>query len=810
MACSAGAEREGFLNQLLAPGPLMLGHQHLEGTRCLECHDAGKGLVDDKCLKCHTEIKKFVDGKKGFHGMAKQSCVSCHSDHKGRELDSTKVDQKSFDHKITGFDLDGKHAEIKCQECHLEKRTKMKVRKTDPHFLGASKSCNDCHKKDDPHAFVGKYAKELCSQCHNTKTWKSNIRFDHNKDTKYKLEEAHTKLKCLDCHQTDHKKMRYQWPNLEKSKCLSCHQDFHKDTLNAKWSTGSQCLNCHNQTQWKISQFDHEKVGFKLEGKHAEAKCLDCHKQNKSLIQDGKNHAQWRGLKDTCNSCHKDVHQYGNYVSKTLGALNRCQSCHNSSNWKTRDSFSHNRQTKFHIDGKHLDTKCEGCHIPAQFKFNSTHVLPEFQKEKKSVYHFDKLSSKTCNACHVNPHLGVFSDKRAKMACTECHVTDGWDVKKPDSSFDHANTRFPLRSAHAKLECKDCHLRDNKQVYKFPFKQQGGCVDCHKNVHIGQMSEKFSGRSCTDCHNEDKWELFKLPSLRFDHQMTRFSLTGKHQQTRCEECHKEVKPHYRQFTFEKVDKSFCVECHDNVHDNQFSRKFNNQACSECHDTTNFEKRLSFDHAKTGYTLRGKHFDLKCSECHVPQKELGVFKSGAKKSKFQFPHLDKKDCASCHKDPHKGQFSASCSQCHNEKSWSATVDFHRNFRLSGAHLTLTCNECHIDNRHLAGTSNNCLFCHKKDDVHSGTLPTCSNCHNQNFWDARSFQHSRTRFPLRGVHRTLDCLDCHNRGIYRGTPTDCFSCHQQDAMNATSMNHTPIGNFMDCTSCHKNHFSFGNPK
>lgn len=802
------AEREGLLNQLLAPGPLMEGHKHLEGSRCLDCHGAGKGIVDDKCLKCHVEIKKFRVSKTGFHGGQTKDCMSCHSDHKGRGNDTTLIDKEKFDHKATGFHLTGKHAEIKCQDCHTEKRTKMKVRKNDLHFLGASKSCNDCHKKEDPHFFVGQFAKKSCGDCHSVETWKKDTRFNHDIDTKFKLEEAHAKMKCNECHQLKNKTMKYAWPNLQQQKCLSCHEDFHKTRLSNKW-TGPKCLECHNQTKWKIEQFDHGKTNFKLEGKHAEAKCLDCHKQQGAYAIDGKNHANWRGLKQNCNSCHEDVHMYGSYVSKKFGALQRCQTCHGSKDWKTSSTFVHNRDTNFHIDGEHNQLKCEACHIPSKFKFTSQSMLKEVVTSTKSIYHYDRLASTTCNACHINPHLGVFSDKSAKMACTECHVTLGWTVNKSQRNFDHSKTRLPLSGGHAKLECKDCHVRDNKQIYKFALDKQGGCVDCHENIHINQMNRKFSSKACTDCHTDQSWKALDDANFKFDHQQTRFQLTGKHQETNCKECHKFAEPKRRQFMFNEAEKKFCVACHDNVHKNQFSREFQSKACSECHNTKDFTQRLEFDHSETDYPLRGKHKSLKCSECHVPQKELGAFESGHKKGKFKFPHLGRRDCKACHQDEHKGQFGNSCSQCHNESDWSATRDFHRNFRLSGTHLLLSCNECHGQNRHLAGTSQNCLFCHKKDDPHLGTLPNCGQCHNQNFWDARAFQHSRTRFPLRGVHRTLDCIECHNRGIYRGTPITCSACHLQDAMNA-SVDHKTFTNLNDCTSCHKNHFSFSNPK
>src|SRR5579872_385210 len=91
-------EDEGLLNRLLAPGPLISGHQDLEKNDCLKCHEAGKGISPDKCMECHKVIKDEVAVKKGYHGLTDKTCIDCHSDHKGRDYDSTIVNEKTFDH----------------------------------------------------------------------------------------------------------------------------------------------------------------------------------------------------------------------------------------------------------------------------------------------------------------------------------------------------------------------------------------------------------------------------------------------------------------------------------------------------------------------------------------------------------------------------------------------------------------------------------------------------------------------------------------------------------------------------------------
>ncbi|MDQ3234160.1 MAG: hypothetical protein M3Q07_20330, partial [Pseudobdellovibrionaceae bacterium] len=62
---------EGLLNQLLAPGPLLLGHDKLEHTHndCLKCHEPAGGIPNNNCLACHKEIRKDVDARQHYHGL---------------------------------------------------------------------------------------------------------------------------------------------------------------------------------------------------------------------------------------------------------------------------------------------------------------------------------------------------------------------------------------------------------------------------------------------------------------------------------------------------------------------------------------------------------------------------------------------------------------------------------------------------------------------------------------------------------------------------------------------------------------------
>ncbi|MEQ1876128.1 MAG: cytochrome c3 family protein, partial [Bdellovibrionia bacterium] len=769
----AAQESEGILNRLLAPGPLIEGHEDLEQTRCLECHDAGRGLSDTKCMICHKEIKTFVELKRGFHGLRKESCFQCHADHKGRTASTTVVDEKSFDHLTTGFSLEGKHSSLKCSECHTKKRTTKRLRKNETHFFGKQTSCVSCHKKDDVHFFKAPWKSKDCNACHGPTSWKKDISFDHEKDGKYRLLGKHDDIKCSKCHVPNPKtsQSKYKWPSLEANKCLSCHANFHKDNVSPKYRSG-RCDQCHSQSGWKIDDFDHSTVGYELRGKHAVIRCTECHKPRPGASTPSLKTFKWSGLNQNCTSCHKDYHAFGKHSSAQIKRPNDCMTCHNEKSWSDIHAFDHDVNTRYKIDGEHLKAKCNECHLPKKGSGGRS-------VQALGIYQWPNLLTKTCENCHKSPHTKVFSAEMQKKRCTECHSTTGWKAGADKKSFDHGKTRFLLTGAHLKLRCNECHVKQKAQVFKFSNVDLKFCIDCHSNVHKGQFSAKFASQSCAECHGTTRW----TERLPFDHSLTTFALKGEHEKLKCSECHKptnqpfggKIKTLKAKFLYPDLSAKDCQTCHADFHNKQLGNK-----CSACHNEKSW-RPSQFDHStQSQFVLRGKHEKLKCEECHKPVS--GQFVEW-KKKRFQVIGYKPvgQACIDCHRDPHKGKLGNRCQDCHGERDWRATRDFHKNFALTGVHYTLGCEECHKDKRKLVGMSGDCVVCHQKDDVHSGTLPKCGECHRQQFWENSSWKHSLAGFPLRGVHRTLECIECHNQGVYRGTPSACVSCHLQDALS-----------------------------
>jgi len=771
-------EEGGLMGRLLSPGKLTKSHAKIGD--CMSCHDASNAVPDNKCLSCHQPIQEQIQSRRGLHGRATQSCRECHSDHKGSDFTPFKLDAGDFNHgQQTGFHLEGKHGKVNCTACHDTKYGAKSAAAGKARYFGKLPACIGCHKGEDVHLFKGEMSKTDCNACHDVRSWKFNVTFDHERDGRFKLEGKHKDLKCAQCHTHDKGgwSAKYEWPNLKTNQCLSCHKDHHQDKPPHQ-SRGTNCAQCHNQQAWRTDKFNHEFSNFKLTGAHAGLKCVECHtaaaqKSKKGVVKPDR----FAGLKPACASCHKDVHQFGRMVVQGLGPLNQCNACHTDKAWEDVKNFDHGT-TRFKLDGQHAKVNCKQCHGPSE--------------KKAAVYKWPALGEKTCATCHATPHAREFSKELQSKRCTECHTTAGWQNMVPGKGIDHAQTRFPLTGAHAQVKCSDCHGTRPNQKFKFPSVNTKFCVDCHQDTHQGQFSRRLPSKDCASCHGTDTFK----STLPFDHSRTRFALAGPHKSLDCAKCHKPSGPGATtQFLMPKVTGETCVACHADTHAGQLGTK-----CMDCHKANTW-KPVEFDHGlASSFPLKGKHEAVACNKCH----KQGAFAVGGKRvSAVKYKSMDAQ-CVSCHKDNHRGNFGSKCAQCHTERAWNITRDFHKNFTLTGVHYSVQCSECHKDGRKLTGLSRDCAACHLKDDVHSGTLSNCQECHRQQYWEVSSFQHSMTLFPLRGAHRTLDCMACHRSGTYKGLSNQCSTCHLSDAQSNPT--HSPIGNFLNCTDCHKNQFTF----
>ncbi len=389
--------------------------KHID-VKCVKCHIDNKFKDTPKaCVSCHKK-----DDDKAHKGKLGEKCESCHGE---KDWKTTK-----FDHDKTKFPLLGKHEEVKCDKCHIDKK-----------YKDTPKLCNSCHKKDDDKAHKGKFGPK-CESCHNEKDWKQ-ITFDHDKTTKFPLLGKHRPpLKCTDCHKGDLYKDKLQVT------CISCHKK--ADDKAHKGKFGPKCESCHVEDDWKKIKFDHDKqTKYPLLGKHKKTKCTDCHKGD--LYKDK--------LKQDCLSCHEKDDKHKGQEGK------KCETCHVEDDWKKTDKFNHNRMSTFPLLGRHALVACKKCHLAPTFK------------DAKS----------DCWSCHEKDDEKVHK-RRLGTECQLCHSTRSWGAW----DFDHNKTRFKLDGAHKKTanKCYACHSKPmDKKVLT-----SSTCGSCHarEDVHNGNFGDR--------------------------------------------------------------------------------------------------------------------------------------------------------------------------------------------------------------------------------------------------------------------------------------------------------------------------------
>jgi hypothetical protein len=175
-------------------------------------------------------------------------------------------------------------------------------------------------------------------------------------------------------------------------------------------------------------------------------------------------------------------------------------------------------------------------------------------------------------------------------------------------------------------------------------------------------------------------------------------------------------------------------------------------------------------------------DRLCMDCHKPVGQDVRAKSGF------HGRLKPQACKSCHTD-HKGREAQLVVLDKTKFDHAAT-----NFDLRGGHTKLDCGKCHVPGKGYRIAARDCAACHRKDDVHKGSLGAkCADCHVESTWKEAKFDHSKTRFPLTGKHDAVKCAACHKDANYKETPQACLACHRKDDKHK--------GRFGEkCDSCH----------
>ncbi|MBK7143001.1 MAG: cytochrome C [bacterium] len=274
----------------------------------------------------------------------------------------------------------------------------------------------------------------------------------------------------------------------------------------------------------------------------------------------------------------------------------------------------------------------------------------------------------------------------------------------------------------------------------------------------------------------------------------------------------------------------CLACHGRIKDQRESGKglhsrSEYQDCQNCHvehqgrdfDLIHWKDgEKAFDHALTGFILKEKHAGLDCRKCHKPAFISGLALGENEQLDSSRTYLGlTTNCVSCHRDEHRGDLGANCTNCHTQTAWKPATGFDHSqskFPLTGKHMTVACLRCHrlMTDRPLAADFDylqykgvqfaNCVSCHT--DTHAGKLgDNCSSCHNTDGWhlvNTVNFDHSKTRYPLEGRHVAVACAKCHQAGNSKqGLKfSACRDCHS-DFHRGEFAKRASKGN---CEECH----------
>jgi hypothetical protein len=169
------------------------------------------------------------------------------------------------------------------------------------------------------------------------------------------------------------------------------------------------------------------------------------------------------------------------------------------------------------------------------------------------------------------------------------------------------------------------------------------CATCHAPGHA-TFTAGPAAMPCVSCHTP---KVATFAAATFDHQReATFPLERRHASQPCAACHPPgaANPDSR-----------CQSCHLDPHSGQLGT-----GCDDCHRPDRW-RVVRFDHDRTLFPLRGRHFVAPCLACHTNQRWVGV------------PY----HCWDCHAiDVRRAPASVpahtagltSCDDCHSLWSW----------------------------------------------------------------------------------------------------------------------------------------------
>ena len=341
---------------------LAAGHARVA---CGTCHDRGSDRPPSRgkeCVGCHRPVHEAKLGNR---------CEGCHESIRWLGL-PREIGLKA--HASTPFALEGAHAEVGCDRCHLPTLS------VDRRFRKLTfDRCGACHK--DPHG--GEFAardRGECGACHTPAGFSpSTFGVAAHATTAFVLDGRHQAAPCSGCHTSVHPRVSF---HATQRACADCHANPHGDEF-AKEMTAGGCAHCHTTADWGRPKVDHST--WPLTGAHEATPCASCHRSATA----GAARAAYRGIPRACDGCHEDVHA-GQF--RLAEPVRGCADCHATQSF-TVAMFDHAARTGWPLEAKHAQLRCDACHTSEKLR-NGTDAVRW------------RLGYRRCQDCHANPHGG--------------------------------------------------------------------------------------------------------------------------------------------------------------------------------------------------------------------------------------------------------------------------------------------------------------------------------------------------------------------------------------------------------------------
>jgi predicted CXXCH cytochrome family protein len=453
------------------------------GLRCVECHR------NDTCASCHApgaQPGQHKPVQKAWNWQqTHEPCMSCHAQHRCEHCHykAGQEPPKPFTHAATGQQLDDKHKDLNCRDCHRDAA------------FATEPTCGDatCHPKDPsialpahrpgPQVAVTLARKRpdaadsplrrfpVLMPRANAAGSKLVMRIDMPTRLPWKpapSANVNTAQAPQDAQVTaplprDKRAARPNTATADPADCTSaqCHADLKAYRVVHGPVSQNGCDACHS-----LSDPEHHRFELVRQG---EAMCTYCHTFDGSHMPV----VHQPVALGECQGCHNPHGGNDHSLSRADTVPQLCARCHDSVNTQ---AFLHTPVSQ---------GQCLACHSP------HGSLLPDM---------LDSVGAELCITCHSafdrTLASATFTHKALEEGCERCH-----DVHGSNHPLGLTNDLVTL--------CQSCHEPVQKQMAAatYPHRvatQQRACVTCH-TPHGGTQAALMldhEARVCMTCHDK--------------------------------------------------------------------------------------------------------------------------------------------------------------------------------------------------------------------------------------------------------------------------------------------------------------------